>query len=207
MQLLQMLADELTPDRIQSLAQTIGATPQQTEQAAGAAVPALVSGLASQAQAGNAEGLLSLLDSDGDGAPDLGALGGLLGGGGGLGGMLGGMLGGSAGGADPLASLLGGKLGPVAEGIARASGLSAAQVQQLLGALVPIVMGALAKLKSQDGLDASALTSALQAERNTIAQRTGRPGGLASLLDQDGDGSVADDVADLAAKGLGSLLR
>ena len=58
-------------------------------------------------------------------------------------------------------------------------GLDAAKSGQLLSMLAPILMGALGQAKRTNGLDA---------------------GGLASMLDMNGDGNPLDDILKMAGK-------
>jgi len=57
------------------------------------------------------------------------------------------------------------------------------QAKQLIPMLAPIILGALTKKRDADGVGSS---------------------GIAALLDQDGDGSILDDVAGFLMKGSGS---
>ncbi len=64
-------------------------------------------------------------------------------------------------------------------------------------------MGMLGRTQRQQGLDTSALSKMLQGEQ----QRAAAPalGGLAKLLDADGDGQVMDDLAKAGGSLLGGL--
>ncbi|HVS64139.1 MAG TPA: DUF937 domain-containing protein [Thermoanaerobaculia bacterium] len=170
------------------------------------------------------DNLGSLLGGGGQGGG--GGLGALLGGGGGDGGgglgsllgaagaLFGGERGGGAqqpkalDGAGILKHILGSKQSPVEEGVGRASGLDKGQVAQLLMMLAPIVMSALAKAKQGKNLDGGGLSDLLGQQRSRIEQRTPQmKGSLLDLLDRDGDGSIADDIASWGAKLGGRLLR
>jgi hypothetical protein len=80
-------------------------------------------------------------------------------------------------------------------------------VAKLLPVLAPIVMGALGRQKRQQNLDVGGLAGMLGAERQQIEASSPAAGLLGQLLDQDGDGSVADDVAKLGGGFLSRLLR
>ena len=234
MSLLEVLAQNIDGQKLQQISQAIGAEPTQTKSAMSAALPMLVGALAKNANTPQgAEALAGALDRDHDGSI-LDNLGSLLGGGGGGGdiaGALGGLLGGGGGdlggllgaaasmltsapgngsaktvdGAGILGHILGGKQGAVTKGVSKASGLNGGQVTQLLITLAPLVMGALGKSKQSQGLDAGGLAGMLG---QASGQLGGGAGGglLGSLLDKDDDGSIADDVAQLAGKQLlGSL--
>lgn len=83
-------------------------------------------------------------------------------------------------GAAILGHVLGRKQDPVAAAIGQQTGLSSQQSGNLLITLAPLVMGALGKMKAQQGLDASGVAGALAAEQQQIQQSA--PSGLAGLL-------------------------
>jgi hypothetical protein len=224
--LLSLISSSLSGGTVRQIADQIGASPEQTSSAMETALPLLVGALSRNAQQpGGAQALTSALERDHDGGL-LGQLGGLGGAAGALGGLLGGGRSGGGGlmggagsailgqilgsgggkaldGSGILGHILGGKKGAVEQGVGKASGLDAANVGQLLTILAPIVMSALAKYKQQQGLDAGGIASALEREQHQLEQQTPgmQQGGLAQLLDRDGDGSIADDIA-----GIGSAL-
>ncbi|MEO0324913.1 MAG: DUF937 domain-containing protein [Myxococcota bacterium] len=211
--ILETLAGSLGGAPLNSLAQQVGASPQQVNMAVNAALPALLGGL--QKQATSPSGLQALagaLDRDHDGSL-LDGLGGLLGGAGGntgVGGLLemaGSMLGAAPGpgsarttnGAGILGHLLGGRQGAVQQGMAKASGLDMGTVGKILTFLAPLIMGALGKEKTSQGLDAGGLGDLIGREVSSAGG--GAVGGLlGGLLDKDDDGSIADDLAMMAGK-------
>mgnify|MGYP001794410024 CR=1 FL=1 len=218
--ILETLAGSLGGGPLNSLAQQVGASPEQVNVAVNAALPALLGGL--QQQAASPSGLQALagaLDRDHDGSL-LDSLGGLLGGasgggasGGDLGGLLsmaGSMLGAAPGpgsarttnGAGILGHLLGGRQGAVEQGMAKASGLDMGTVGKILTFLAPLVMGALGRQKSSQGLDAGGLGDLIGREVSSAAGGGGAGGLLGGLLDKDDDGSIADDLAAMAGKKL-----
>lgn len=224
--LLETLQESLGAGTISDLSRQIGADRGSTEKAIAASLPLLIGGLArNSAQPEGAASLAAALERDHDGSllDSFGSLlgGGGSGGGGGLGGLLsaaGSLLGGGGSkatdGAGILRHVLGDRRGNVESGVGKVSGLDLGQVAQLLSLLAPLVMGALGKLKQRQGLDAGGLQAVLAGERAEVERRvpTQGKGSLLDLLDRDGDGSVLDDLADLAGKGgagnlLGGLFR
>ena len=199
MSLLDLVTQQLGNDGIRQISQQIGADEQQTASAVQMAVPVLLGGLAKNAQSpAGAQALGSALDRDHSSGGLLGNLGALLGGGAGAG---------------ILGHVLGGRQAAVEQGLGRATGLQGGQVGKLLMLLAPIVMAVLARQKQEKGLDAGSLGGLLESERSTLQQRNPQLGGLASILDRDGDGSIVDDLANIAgggraggAGGLGGML-
>lgn len=174
------------------LSRQLGSDEQATQKAVGAALPVLLGALArNSAQSEGAESLNRALDKhDGGilddltgflGAPDVDDGNGILG------------------------HLLGQKRASVESGVSKASGVDPAIVTNLLPLLAPIVMGALGRQKRQQDLDVGGLSSFLGAERQTMEASAPAAGMLGKLLDQDGDGSVADDIAKLGGGLLGNL--
>jgi hypothetical protein len=81
-------------------------------------------------------------------------------------------------------------------------------VARLLTLLAPLVMGALGRAQRQQGIDAGSLEGFLSRERERAERAGGTSmGALGQLLDQDGDGQVADDVARMGMSVLGSLFK
>ena len=67
--------------------------------------------------------------------------------------------------------------------------------------LAPMVLGALAKQKQTQGLDAGKLMGYLSKEKASVEEKTG--GMIGKLLDQDGDGDF--DLSDVAKLAVGKL--
>lgn len=224
-----MLASQMGGSTLDQLGSQIGADRSTTEKAVAAAIPALLGGLAKNANRSpeGATALAAALDRDHDGSI-LENLGGLLGGltgggadsrasGGGLGSLIGAagaLFGGgrqptnSLDGAGILGHVLGQKQSTVEAGVAKASGLDAKKVAALLPLLAPIVMGALGKVKRQNDMNPTDLAGMLAGETRQIEEQSGGlGGGLMDLLDADDDGQIADDLMKLAGSGLlGKLL-
>ncbi len=191
--LLDMLAQQLGSDqRLSKLGGRLGADAGATKTAVGAALPVLLGALArNSAQPQGADGLDralgkhdgSVLD-DLDGfldRPDVDDGDGILG------------------------HVLGPKRNAVEAGVGRASGLDPSMVAKLLPILAPVVMGALGRQKRQQGLDAGGLAGLLGTEQQRMERSNPAMGMLGSLLDQDDDGNVMDDIANMGKGLLGGL--
>jgi len=177
--LTDMLLSQLGDDGLATLTKSLGSNPQATKAATAAAIPLLFSALAKNAATSDgATALAGALDRDHDG----GALGNLM----------------NAFSQDSntegegiLKHVLGGRRANAESGIAAASGLNATQTSAMLAKLAPLVMGALGKAKRENNLDPSGVTDLLRGEHGQVQKKLG---GLAGLLDRDGDGSIADDL-------------
>lgn len=189
--LLDGLMQQLGGDTLRQLSEHLGTDHATTQQAVGAALPALVGALARNAQSPDgAAALAGALDRDHDGSV-LNDLPALLGSGGGAG-------------ASILNHVLGAQQGAVASGIGAATGLDAGKSGQLLAMLAPIVMGALGSAKRSGGLDAGGLAAMLGQERSAIGGAGGGAlGGLMQLIDRDGDGSVVNEIGGMLGKMMG----
>lgn len=104
-----------------------------------------------------------------------------------------------------LGHVLGDRRSAVETGVSKLSGLGGQQVTQLLAMLAPVVMGALGKMQRQQSLDPSGLATALAGERQGLDKVLPNLGGLAGLLDADGDGQILDDVLGKVTGALGGL--
>lgn len=186
--LVDELMAQLQGAPLQQMAQQLGTSPAQAQDAVGAALPLLLGALGrNAAQPQGAMDLFGALQRDHGGGADLGGLlGSLLGGGGG-----------PQDGAAILGHIFGGNQQRAEAGLGQATGLGA-NAGQLLQMLAPIVMSFLAQRMQSGGMDADGLGQVLGQERARVQQQGGLGGGLlGSLLDQDGDGQV----------GLGDLLK
>lgn len=198
--LLDLLSQSIGPEQVQLMANKIGATPDQTEQAIGLALPTILGALAKHTDANeqNAHQLHTALET-GQGLSGGGMLDN-------LGSMLGGASGGSGGGGlgGLLGTILGGRQSRVEQGIGKASGLSATQIASLLAMLAPLVMGVLGRRQKEQKASPTDLSDMLRKERTQMQNQAGG-GLLAGLLDQDGDGDF--DLSDMLKFGMKAIFR
>jgi hypothetical protein len=182
---------------VDQISQTVNAEPNAVNSAIQMALPALINGLATNAQTPQgAESLNSALDQhDGGILENLGGLGGLAGAifGGGQQQQAAPQL--NAGGI--LGHILGGRQGQVTQQISNQSGLDKGQIAQILMILAPIVMAYLSRQKQQNHLDAGGLSDMLGQQQQQI-QQSPQGGFLSGMFDSDGDGSITDDIASMA---------
>ena len=202
--LIDGLMEQLGSSGTSQLAGALGADENAMGGLISAALPAILGGLAKNAeQADGASSLASALDDHDDSI--FGNLGSLLGGGGPGDAILG--------------HVLGQKRPQVEQQVAGNAGVDLSMITKLLPLLAPLVMGYLSKQKKTNNLDEAGLGAMLNNERKAVEAKQPGLGGLASILDADGDGSVLDDVMNMATGGgdgsskgglgglLGKLLR
>ncbi len=205
-QLLQMLQGQLSDDMMDQLTRQIGgASREQTAVASKSIISTLLGGLSQNAA--REEGAKSIdhaLERDHDGSILDDALGFLSGqkevqtqkmvDGGGI-----------------VNHILGEKKGGILDMVSRMSGLDSGKAGNLMSLLAPVVMGALGKTKRQQGLDVNGIASLLMSltggGQQQSPQQQPQQGLLNSLLDQDNDGSVMDDVAGMGLKLLGNFFK
>lgn len=180
--------EQLGEGGVAEIASGLGIDQAAATKAIGMALPAIMGGMAANAAKPQGAQALSSALEDHD-ASIFEQLGPLLAGGGSGAGILG--------------HVLGNKQANVQQNLAGQSGLDLGAIMKLLPILAPIVMGFLSKKKQDDGLDADGLGKVLQQERATAEAKSPGLGGLASILDSDGDGSIMDDVMDMAGGNAG----
>ncbi len=187
--ILEMLNQQLGGDAVQQISQQLGVDTQTASNAISAALPMLLGGLARNAtNPQGADALASALSRDHDG----GVLDNLMG-------FLGGNNTGSLGaGASILGHIFGGKTDAMSNVLSRSTGMNLGSAASLLSILAPLVMGALGRTQRQQGLDGGGLANVLGNERSRMEQAAPGFGGLTRILDLDGDGSVIDDLPQLA---------
>ena len=187
--LLDLVNSQLDESHYASFSQAIGADSARTKSAVNEALPVLLGALSNKASGNTGlDFLTSLLDKNHDGSV--------------LDDILGMLTGGSAAPQSQAAlkSILGGQIPAVANHVAENSGLTSDAVAKLLPMLASVVMGALTKAQSSQNLSGQGLRSFLQKEGDSIARTQPQAGSfLTSLLDQNKDGSVIDDIFRIGA--------
>ncbi len=191
---MELIMQQVGSGTASQVGQRLGSNQQVTEKAMAAALPLVLGALARNAsRPGGAEALHRAVAKDHDGSV-LDNLSGFF--------NSSDLNDGNA----ILGHVFGNRRAAIETGVGKASGMNGQQVSQLMAMLAPLVMGALGRVQRQQKLDSGALSNVLAAERQQVEAKSPGLGGLASLLDADGDGQIADDLMGKVGKGLlGSL--
>ena len=171
-----------------------GADRDQTAAAANGIISTLISAISKNAATPEgANSLVSALDRDHDGSL-LDDVVGFLGGGrqASNASML--------NGAGILKHVLGGRQNNVVDMIGRMTGLDQSNVGKMMIMLAPMVMGALGKARSNDGLRVDGISKLLTQTVQSESQQRSEMSLISRFLDQDGDGSIMDDLANMGMK-------
>jgi hypothetical protein len=190
MGMLDMLGQQLGGNTLTQISQQLGTDEGTAAKAVSVALPLLLGGLTRNAASPEGAAALdqaltrdhdgSLLDAPQQAITNPNAFGG--------GGILG--------------HIFGQRQAPIQQGVAKATGMDMQSAGKVLMILAPIVMAQLARARSAQGANASA-GAVLQGEQAHIERQVPGIGGLASILDRNHDGNIADDIANLAAGQLG----
>ncbi len=195
MNVIELLQGQLDDNMIKQLTRHIGASStSQTEMAASGVISTLVAGLnKNAAQPDGANMLISALDRDHDGSV--------------MDDVAGFLLGGrqtsntsALNGAGILNHILGNKQESANQVLGQASGLDSGQITKLMIALAPMVLAALGKARKEKAIDAGNIGDLLSGSVRSQVNQKQEMGILERLLDQDGDGSVMDDIANIGMK-------
>lgn len=107
-----------------------------------------------------------------------------------------------------LGHILGGRQQGAEDMMAKAAGVDRSQINDLLAMAAPAVLAGLGKAKKEQGLGANDLARMVQQEGEEAKRiAPNELGGLMSMLDQDGDGDIKDEVVGIGAKILGGLFK
>ncbi len=186
--LLDLLNSNMGRQLISGVAGQTGQPESKTADVLNMAMPLLLGAMKKNvSQPGGAEGLMNALSSKHDGSI-LNDLGGLFGGGVDQSVM--------TDGAGILGHVLGSKQGNVEQALSQKSGMDTSSISEILKIAAPLIMGFLARQKSQNNVnDANGMNSLLGSMLG--GQPKQNQSLITSLLDADGDGSVLDDVANM----------
>lgn len=200
--LIETILSELTQEKVNGIAKSLGENPEKTQSAVKEALPLLVGALSEKSKNPIAVSMLSsLLDKNNDGSMLDDVLAMITGGG-----SSSSVEHGAGAGDTLLQLLLGADSDSVKQRVATSSGVELSSVAKLLPLLAPVVLAALSKLRTSHNLSLEGLASLL--ERQNIDSNVGTTpassGVLNQLLDANKDGNVLDDVVRLGSKILGS---
>lgn len=192
------IQEQLTPEVITTLSKQIRADEETTKTATQGAISAIVGAMTKQtAQANNASSLLGALDRDHDGSVLNDVVGLLTGGGNSK----------TNNGLGILEHLLGGNTNNIVALLSQGSGLDFLKSGKLLQLLAPIVMGSLGKARAENQVNEANVFDFLKTSVKQAAPERKELSMIEKILDQDGDGSVMDDVAGMGMKFLGGVLK
>lgn len=91
-----------------------------------------------------------------------------------------------------LKHMLGNKEQGIVQGLSQMNNMSPAATQSMMQTIAPMVMGMLGQAKQKQGFDASSIAQFLGGQQPQ--QNNSQLSGLMSMLDQDGDGNIMDDI-------------
>ena len=192
MGILDTIGQQLSGDTLKQISQQVGTDEGTAAKAVSVALPLLIAGLTRNASTPDGGAALDqALTRDHSASPVLDAPQQAV--------------------ADPNAFNAGGILGHIfgqrqapIHRVAKASGIDLQSASKVLMILAPIVMASLARARTAQGANASA-GQVLQGEQQHIERQVPGIGGLASILDRNHDGSIADDIANIAGGQIGGL--
>jgi hypothetical protein len=196
MNIVDLIKNNLSGDMLGQLGSLVGASPEQTKTAAGAAVPAILAGLGKSASttagADRLSEMLNKLDPNMVNNP---------------GSMLGGGEAAAQKGAGMLDSILGGNLtGGLGGLLGKFSGLGSGVIGKLLGYLAPIIMGVIAKSLGGAGkLNPQGLSSFFAEQQQNISNAMPAGFSLANIPGMGDVGAAMSKAADSAKQGASTL--
>lgn len=189
MSLLNALTQQIGGQVLTGLAKNLGIDEGVAGVAVSAAIPMIVGALAkNSATEDGAASLSNALQKDHDGSI-LDNLGGFL------------SQSDNGPGGAILGHVFGQKRGGIESALGQMAGLEQGQAGNLLENLAPVIMGQLGKTQRSQGLNPADLAGLLAGE-TTQAKEAGSPmmDMLGKIMDQDGDGSMIDDIGGMLGK-------
>lgn len=204
--ILDLLNSDMGRQLISGASAQTGQSQDKTAGVLSMALPAILGAM--QRNAATPQGAQSLNNALSDSRHDgsiLASLGGLLGGGGDSSTLM-------NDGAGILKHVLGGNQGRVEQNISQNSGVDAGSVGQIIKIAAPILMSVLGSQKRKSNVDENGIGGLIGSVMGQNANNSDQSL-IEKLLDQDGDGSIIDDVAGMVlggnkskGGGLGGLL-
>ena len=199
---MDLIQGQISKGLVDQLSKQLGGTDRgQTEAAANGILSTLMGALAKNASTPNgASALNAALDRDHDGSimDDL------------MGFMTGSRQAQNSSminGAGILRHVLGGKQNGAIDMIAKMSGLDQSKTGNLMTMLAPLVMGALGKAKQERNLDTNGISDFLRSSVKSASTSRAEMSIVEKFLDQDGDGSVMDDLAGMGMNIFSKFLK
>lgn len=193
MNLTELLMSQLAGGGISQISEKIGADEGTTSMALSAAVPLLISALAKNSSQPQGAGALHKALQQHDGGI-LDNVAGYLGAGGNV-----------SEGAAILGHVLGNRQSNIQDTLAKQTGMNAGSIGKLLVLLAPMIMGALGKQQRQNSLDPGSLSDYLNGQRQQAhAASPDLMGMVSGMLDSNKDGSVLDDLGNIAGQLFGN---
>jgi hypothetical protein len=202
MNVLDLLQNQMSDNVLEMLTKQVGGQDkQQTAAAANGIMSTLMAGLAKNAASPEGRSALAnALDRDHDGS----VLDDIMG-----------MVSGNAqpqnqratNGAGILGHILGGKQDNASDMISRMSGLDRNSTMSLMVKMAPMVMAALGKQKKEQSLDEGGLASLLSSTLKSNSNKQAEMSIIEKFIDQDGDGSIMDDLMNMGGSLLGNFFK
>jgi len=182
--LVDLFKSQIGSEITSKAAQFLGEDSSSIQSALTAAMPAILGGVANQANsASGASNLLNMLSSGGHDGSIMNNLSSLLGGGSATQGLV-------SSGTNMVKGLFGDKASGIADAIAAHSGLKSSSATSLLGMAAPMVMGMLGSHVNSNGLNASGLMGLLGGQSDFI--KNALPTGLRSAVGSGAIQALAD---------------
>ena len=174
--LIENVSSYITPDIINKASAFLHESPSSTSMAMSGIVPTLLGGITNMASSpGGATQLAGLLGSAGQHEGLLSGLSSYFTGGSSTTGLI-------HQGEGLLSTLFGGRLDSITSAISSFSGIGGGSAASLMAMAAPVVMGAIARLRSSQNLNPTQLASLLSSQKSTVA--AAMPTGLRGLSDE-----------------------
>lgn len=196
--LLEMLQSQLGGQMMDQLSNRVNADRDKTAAATDGIISMLTAALAKNAR--SQDGVSSLtqaLEKDHDGSifDNIGDL------------ISGNMNGRAANGMGILSHILGNNTFNAIDVISKMSGLNSNKTTNLMMILAPMVLGMLGKQKRTNHLDTSGVSDILTRSVKSATNKRQEMNLIEKFIDQDGDGSIMDDLAGMGMKVFGNMFR